>query len=80
MPKTTPQPKKHLHRYLAEFDFRYSNRIALGVNDPSRAARALTQVVGKRLMKPENDGHKYRSVAEAFLSGGKRNLRVEGVL
>ena len=25
--------EKHLHRYLAEFDFRYNNRIALGVND-----------------------------------------------
>jgi ISXO2-like transposase domain len=22
--------EKHLHRYLAEFDFRYNNRIALG--------------------------------------------------
>ncbi|TWC00904.1 ISXO2 transposase-like protein [Bradyrhizobium macuxiense] len=25
--------EKHLYRYLAEFDFRYSNRVALGVND-----------------------------------------------
>ena len=25
--------EKHLHRYLAEFDFRYSNRVALGVDD-----------------------------------------------
>jgi hypothetical protein len=25
--------EKHLHRYLAEFDFRYSNRAALGVDD-----------------------------------------------
>ena len=25
--------EKHLHRYLSEFDFRYSNRVALGVND-----------------------------------------------
>ena len=41
--------EKHLHRYLAEFDFRYSNRIALGVNDEMRAARALKGVVGKRL-------------------------------
>ena len=35
--------EKHLHRYLAEFDFRYSNRVALGVDDSepcnSRAAR-----------------------------------------
>ena len=29
--------EKHLHRYLAEFDFRYNNRVALGVNDEARA-------------------------------------------
>ena len=39
----------HLHRYLAEFDFRYSNRIALGVNDSERAERLLQGVKGKRL-------------------------------
>ena len=32
---------KHLHRYLAEFDFRYSNRIAVGVDDTARATLAL---------------------------------------
>ena len=41
--------KKHLHRYLAEFDFRYSNRVALGCNDEDRASRVLAGVVGKRL-------------------------------
>jgi transposase-like protein len=41
--------EKHLHRYLAEFDFRYNNRIALGVNDEMRAARALQGISGKRL-------------------------------
>ena len=41
--------KKHLHRYLAEFDFRYSNRIALGVNDVARTDTLLAGVVGKRL-------------------------------
>jgi transposase-like protein len=41
--------EKHLHRYLAEFDFRYSNRVALGVNDEARAGWALKGVVGKRL-------------------------------
>jgi transposase-like protein len=40
----------HLHRYLAEFDFRYSNRTALGVEDAERAARALKGAEGKRLM------------------------------
>ena len=39
----------HLHRYLAEFDFRHNNRIALGVNDTERANKALRGVVGKRL-------------------------------
>jgi transposase-like protein len=41
--------EKHLHRYLCEFDFRYSNRVALGVNDTDRAERALKGVAGKRL-------------------------------
>jgi len=41
--------EKHLHRYLAEFDFRYNNRIALGVNDLARADSALKGIVGKRL-------------------------------
>lgn len=40
---------KHLNRYLAEFDFRYSNRIALGCDDLERADRMLRGVVGKRL-------------------------------
>jgi transposase-like protein len=42
--------EKHLHRYLAEFDFRYSNRSALGCEDQERASRALTGIVGRRLM------------------------------
>jgi transposase-like protein len=41
--------EKHLHRYLAEFDFRYSNRVALGTNDEGRTAKALLGVTGKRL-------------------------------
>jgi transposase-like protein len=41
--------EKHLQRYLSEFDFRYSNRIALGVNDPSRTDLAIKGIVGKRL-------------------------------
>jgi transposase-like protein len=39
----------HLHRYLAEFDFRYNNRKALGVEDSARADKLLKGVVGKRL-------------------------------
>jgi len=41
--------EKHLHRYLAEFDFRYNHRIRLGVDDQGRADAALKGVVGKRL-------------------------------
>jgi transposase-like protein len=41
--------EKHLHRYLAEFDFRYNNRIKLGVDDVMRRDTALSQIGGKRL-------------------------------
>jgi transposase-like protein len=41
--------EKHLHRYLAEFDFRYNNRVALGVDDESRTDNAVKGIVGKRL-------------------------------
>jgi transposase-like protein len=41
--------EKHLHRYLAEFDHRYSNRIALGVNDEQRAVKMVKGAKGKRL-------------------------------
>ncbi|HEX2763702.1 MAG TPA: IS1595 family transposase [Allosphingosinicella sp.] len=40
---------KHLHRYLAEFDFRYTNREANGFNDAARADQLLRGVVGRRL-------------------------------
>jgi ISXO2-like transposase domain len=33
--------EKHLHRYLAEFGFRYNNRIALGIADQQGAGQAL---------------------------------------
>jgi transposase-like protein len=51
--------EKHLHRYLAEFDFRFSNRIALGVDDTDRANEALKGITGKRLT--------YRRTSEALL-------------
>jgi transposase-like protein len=41
--------EKHLHRYLAEFDFRYNNRVRLGVHDGERAERAVKGGTGKRL-------------------------------
>lgn len=41
--------EKHLHRYLAEFDFRYSNRSALGIEDAERVAKIVEGAKGKRL-------------------------------
>jgi transposase-like protein len=41
--------KKHLSRYLAEFDFRYNLRTAIGVSDTERAEKLLKGVVGKRI-------------------------------
>jgi transposase-like protein len=41
--------EKHLHRYLAEFDFRYNHRIRLGFTDGERAALAVKNATGKRL-------------------------------
>jgi transposase-like protein len=48
--------EQHLHRYLAEFDFRYCNRTAAGVNDTVRAEKAMKASEGKRLT--------YRAVTE----------------
>ena len=41
--------EKHLHRYLSEFDFRYSNRSALGIEDGERRTLAIKGAAGKRL-------------------------------
>lgn len=41
--------EEHLHRYLAEFEFRYNNRAALGCNDTDRSSAALSGIIGKRL-------------------------------
>jgi hypothetical protein len=50
---------KHLKRYLAEFDFRYNERAALGVEDEARADKLVRGIVGKRLT--------YRSSSEAAI-------------
>ena len=49
--------EKHLHRYLAEFDFRYNRRAALKISDSERARQLLAAINGKRLT--------YRRVGEA---------------
>lgn len=41
--------EQHLHRYLAEFEFRYNHRIANGCDDRTRAVQSLKGIVGKRL-------------------------------
>jgi hypothetical protein len=48
-----------LHRYLAEFDFRYNNRVALGIHDEERADNATKAIRGKRLT--------YRRINEASI-------------
>lgn len=44
--------KQHLHRYAAEFDFHYNNRVANGVDDVQRGEIALRGARGKRLKYP----------------------------
>jgi len=51
--------EKHLHRYLAEFDYRYNNREGLGVDDAMRFEQSIPGIVGKRLT--------YRRTREAQL-------------
>lgn len=41
--------EKHLHRYVAEFEFRYNNREANGFNDGERSQELLRGIIGKRL-------------------------------
>ena len=52
---------QHLKRYLGEFDFRYNERSALGIEDAERARRALVGVIGKRMTYQQAD----RGAAEA---------------
>ena len=52
---------QHLQRYLNEFDFRYSNRKALGIEDEGRAALALKGAAGKRLTYRTTRGQEGRA-------------------
>jgi len=45
--------ERHLHRYIAEFDFRYNHRARLKISDTERAEIALRGIVGKRLTYKE---------------------------
>lgn len=57
--------ERHLHRYLAEFDFRYNSRVALGVDDEQRAAKMIKGVSGKRLTYKATDKKVRANGAEA---------------
>jgi hypothetical protein len=48
--------QQHLKRYLGEFDFRYNEPIALGVNDTQRATKAIKGAAGKRLTYRQSGG------------------------
>lgn len=48
--------EKHLHRYLAEFDFRYNHRVALGIGDIERTRAAIRGAEGKRLTYRQANG------------------------
>jgi len=48
--------EKHLHRYLAEFDFRYNHRVGLGYSDIDRTKAAIKGIEGKRLTYHQTDG------------------------
>ena len=47
--------EKHLHRYLAEFDFRFNNRMSKGIHDTERTQKALLKIEGKRLTYRRTD-------------------------
>lgn len=46
---------KHLHRYLAEFDFRMNTRAKLGISDGERTRIAMKGIEGKRLTYRQAD-------------------------
>lgn len=48
--------EKHLHRYCREFDYRYSNRVKLGIDDEARFEKMFAKVTGKRLTYRPLDG------------------------
>jgi transposase-like protein len=51
--------EKHLHRYLAEYDFRYNHRVALGYSDIDRTKLAIKGIEGKRLTYHQTDGGRF---------------------
>jgi transposase-like protein len=58
--------EQHLHRYVAEFDFRYNNRVRLGVDDAERTKRTIRGAAGKRLMYQEPGSRSASPVAHGL--------------
>lgn len=52
---------EHLHRYLAEFDYRYNERASQGVDDAARMAKSVQGIVGKRLTYRRTNGQEAHS-------------------
>ena len=65
--------------YLAEYDFRYSNRAALGVDDCSRAEIAAKGISGWRLTyrRPDQKDIPFRGEALSALGGQKAQTKTE---
>lgn len=47
--------QQHLKRYLAEYDYRYNEREALGITDAMRMEKSIQGIVGKRLTYRRSD-------------------------
>jgi hypothetical protein len=60
--------EKHLHRYLSEFDFRYSDRVALGVNDGEHTDLAIQGAAGKRLTYRQPHQTRFQAAGPAVLT------------
>jgi hypothetical protein len=66
--------EQHLHRYLTEFDFRYSNRIKFGIDDTERTRRAIKGAGGKRLTYRRTRKPRERSRSRLSRSGRTARL------
>jgi len=67
--------EKHLHRYLAEYDFRCNHRVALGYGDRERAAPAVKTAAGKRLTSRGIIKPRFKAQAARFTRWQKKQRR-----
>jgi hypothetical protein len=67
--------EKHLHRYLTEYQFRYNNRVKLGVSDIDRTIAAVHGIEGKRLMYRQLTKPVFRLAAGRFLRWRKKRRK-----